>query len=148
MTTLRQPTRFDAVRRLLCRGLVNLLAAVSLVACSDAAPPATSPAPDGYLYAAPGEVIFVRWAGHEGADAGTVDWRLAPDQRRSGAFTVERGASGFSFTFEPGTLAGWTGRFEGDGLVLTIPDTTGALRTVAFRPASEAEFEQATTELD
>ena len=148
MTALRQPSRFDGARRLARRSLVNLLVAVSLVACSEAAAPATSPAPDGYLYAAPGEVIFVRWAGHDGAEAGAVDWRLAPDQRRSGAFTVERGTGGFSFMFEPGTLAGWTGRFEGDGIVLAIPDTTGGIRTVPFRPATEAEFEQAAAVLD
>ncbi len=120
-----------------------LVFVLTLAACSGAT---SSPRPEGFLYAAPSEAIFVDWAG-AGADSGNVEWLTAPDQRRVGAFTVAQAEGGFSFSFEPGTLAGWTGRFDGDGLVLVIPDPTGALRTVAFRPATRAAFDRAAAQV-
>ncbi|HEY6057806.1 MAG TPA: hypothetical protein VIV06_07225 [Candidatus Limnocylindrales bacterium] len=123
-----------------------LLLAGSLQGCSSALTPAPSVSTNGYLYAAPSEAIFVRWAGPDAA-TGSVDWRTAPSQRITGDFAVEKTDTGFSFTFEPGTLAGWTGRFEGSGIVLLIPGPNGGFRDVALRPATAADFERAASGL-
>lgn len=133
--------------RLLPRAIVAAmltgLLATSLAGCSGDATPRPSASADGYLYASSSEAIFVKWAG-VGADRESVDWRSAPAQRSTGNFTVQATSGGFSFAFEPGTFAGWTGRVEdAGGLVLAIAAPDGGLRTVAHRPASSADFETA-----
>jgi hypothetical protein len=126
--------------------LACVLALAAAGGCSSGGSSATStpsPAPDGYLYASQSEAIFVKWTASTGATTGSVDWRTAPAQRITADFAVEPTSGGFSFRFEPGFLAGWTGTLDGTSLSLVIPSATGGLRTVPLRAASTAEFEQA-----
>lgn len=62
-------------------------------------------------------------------------------------FTIAMGSGSFSFDFAPGSIAGWTGSYAGDGLELVLPADGGGLRTIALRPASEADFEGLATQL-
>ncbi len=125
--------------------LMVMAALLSLGACSNASP---TPAPRwasgeaSYLYAAPGEVMFVSGSANGGSLHGTVQWLRAGSEPATADFSATASGSNISFEFWPGPLAGWTGAFEGTGLVLTVPDTGGAFRTIGFRVATPTEFEE------
>lgn len=142
---MRVPTRRGSI------AIAIIAVAASLSACSGSAP-ATSPrsrstASQGYLYASPSEAIFVRWGSGETPISGSVDWRRAGSARVTADFTIAMGSGSFSFDFAPGSIAGWTGSYAGDGLELVLPADGGGLRTIALRPASEADFEGLATQL-
>ena len=130
--------------------LAAIALASSLIACSAAgsatsAPPST--ATDGYLFASSSEAIYVRWSADETPITGTVDWRHAGSARVTADFTIAMGSGSFSFDFAPGSIAGWTGSYAGDGLELLIPGEGGGLRAIALQPASPADFERAVAQL-
>jgi hypothetical protein len=115
---------------------------------SGASPRSPSAAAEGYLFAGPAEAIYVRWSAGESPITGSVDWRHAGGARVTADFTIAMGSGSFSFDFAPGSIAGWTGSYAGDGLELLIPAPEGGLRAIALRPASVAEFESVAAQLE
>ena len=124
------------------RAAAALLAIAVLVSGCTAAPggsPSASAGPAGYLYRAGSELIFVGWAGRD-ATTGSLEWYHGKTQEITADFSVTASEGGFSFAFAPGSLAGWTGTFAGDGLSLVIPADGGGLRTIELRPVTRAAY--------
>lgn len=120
-----------------------LALAALLLAAGCTTTPASPPPGDrsGYLYASPTELIFVEWDAGRPTERGSVHWQLAGSDTSTASFTVTTTEGGFDFAFEPGTLAGWTGRLADGGLQLVIPADTGGVRDISLRPASLGDFE-------
>lgn len=127
--------------------VLALCAALSGCSGSSSATSTGSPPAEGYLFAGTSELIYVGWHRDDTPITGTVDWRRAGSARVAADFTITMGDGSFSFNFAPGTIAGWTGSYAGDGLELVIPADGGGLRTIALRPASQADFEQLAAQL-
>lgn len=102
---------------------------------------------EGYLFAGPSEAIFLTWQSGATPITGTVDWRRTGSARITADFSITMGTGSFSFDFAPGSIAGWTGSYAGDGLELLIPADAGGLRAIALRPATQAEFETIAAQL-
>ena len=131
--------------------LAVILLAASVAGCtgssSATSPRSPSAAAEGYLFASSSEAIYVRWSADQTPITGSVDWRHAGSARTTADFTITMGSGSFSFDFAPGSIAGWTGSYAGDGLELVIPADGGGLRAIALRPATEAEFERLAAQL-